>query len=473
MSMNRVTSGRWSMSLASLALAVCAACADDTARVAAPEIGRPARAPAPATPDAGGDAIPPDPASIELAGRVIDGLEKAVSGRTVVVVDRRGKRQQVFTDEDGAFRVAGVAAPYDLLVTQAHPGAVVTPLVFLGLHRTDPRIEVFEGQEATTRPAAQPIRVGVKLPECRAIEAACWVSVVTASASGGGATAGSFSAGATMGVYDVDHTWREPTTRPGESIDVHVLVGDAHYAEYSYARVIRIAARPGEPSDLGTLVPMPVESTDPVHVAGHANGLPTGWQWTLASQLELPGGAMIALRYDWVAASAMRLPQLPGATWQVGAWMQHPPTPDRPYFHRSSQAWSGTLPLTTANVSIAVPDAPETTRPIMEGSLSRRGPGFAWDGATPALASLAVVDLLRGRQRFHAFTADADVPFARLEALGLARLEPGEHVLDLTTTPGTSVDELTQLDPHKRKARFDRHVPGATTYQRFQLMVTQ
>jgi hypothetical protein len=473
MQMNRVTSNRWSMSLALVALAVCAACADDTARVGAAEIGRPARLPAPASPDVGADAGAPEGSFIELAGRVVDDLEKAVSGRPLVVVDGRGRRQEVYTDEDGAFRASGVAAPYDLLVTQASSGAVVTPLVFLGLHRADPRIEVFEGQGPTTRPASQPIRVGVKLPECRAIEGSCWVSVVTASASGSGATAGSFTAGAASGIYDVDHAWREPNTRPGESIDVHILVGDARYSEYSYARVIRIAARPGEPTDLGMLMPLPVESTDPVSVAGHANGLPTGWQWTLASQLELPGGATIAMRYDWAAASAMRLPQLPGATWHVGAWMQHPPTPERPYFHRSSQAWSGTLPLTTTNVSIDVPSAPETMRPAMEGTLSRRGPGFGWDGRAPALASLVVVDLARGRQRFHAFTADAEVPLARLEALGLAKLEPGEHVLDLTTTPGTSVDELTQPDPRQRKGRFDPQVPGATTYQRFQFMVTQ
>jgi len=472
MQMNRVTFARWSTSLM---LALCAACAEDAPRIGAAEIARPARVAAPAGPNVGADAGGPagEAPTIDLAGHVVDDLDKAVVRRSVIVVDRRGKRERVLTDEDGAFHVAGVATPYDLLVAEAASGVVVTPLVFLGVRRNDPRIEVFEGQGPTTRPATQPIRVGVKLPVCRALEGACWVSVVTASASGSGATAGSFSAGAETAVFDVDHTWREPTTRPGESIDVHVLVGDAQYSEYSYARLIRIAARPGEPTDLGMMVPLPVASSDPVTVAGHANGLPQGWQWTLASQLELPGSAVFAMRYDWVASSAMRLPLLPGATWRVGAWAQHPPTPERPYFHRSSQAWSGTLPLTTTNVSVDVPAAPETARPTSEGSLSRRGLGFAWDGHAPALSSLVVVNLVRGRQQFRAFTADADVPLARLEALGLAPLEAGEHVLDLTTTPGVSVDELTQPDPRQRKGRFDPHVAGSTTYQRFPFMVTQ
>jgi len=46
-------------------------------------------------------------------------------------------------------------------------------------------------------------------------------------------------------------------------------------------------------------------------------------------------------------------------------------------------------------------------------------------------------------------------------------------VLDLTTTPGASLDELTQPDLRQRKHRFDPHVAGATTYQRFRFMVTQ
>jgi hypothetical protein len=53
----------------------------------------------------------------------------------------------------------------------------------------------------------------------------------------------------------------------------------------------------------------------------------------------------------------------------------------------------------------------------------------------------------------------------------LARLDLGEHVLDLTTTPGNAVDELTDPDPHHRRSRVDPSVAGATTYQRFRFVV--
>ena len=200
--------------------------------------------------------------------------------------------------------------------------------------------------------------------------------------------------------------------------------------------------------------------------------MPEGWQWTLASQLELAGGAAVALRYDWSPASSMRLPDLPGATWRVGAWVQHPPTPERPYFHRSSQAWSGTLPLTTTNVALDVPAAPEPLHPSIDGSLSRRGVVLAWDEHGPALASVVLVDLARGKQRFRAFTSQSAIDLRRLEALGLPRLEPGEHVFDLTTTPDAIVDELAEPDEHARRARKSVHVPGSTTYQRFRFVVT-
>jgi len=456
-----------------VALGASSSCADEAGRVGASEVPRPARRPAPAASPAEEDARAPEPPTIDVGGRVVDDLEGAIVGRPVTVVDQRGKRQEVLTDEDGGFWAMGVAPPYDVLVDQAPSGVVITPLVFLGLRRADPRLEVFERQGTTSRPAAQPIRIGVKLPPCRATEGSCWVSVVTSSPSGGGGTAGSYVDGTEHAVYELDHAWREVTTRPAEKIDVHVLVGDAEYTQYAYAALSRVPVHPGEPSDLGVVVPMPVPSTEPVSVAGHTNGLPEGWQWTLSSQLELPGGAAISLRYEWSAASSMRLPGLPGATWRVGAWAQHPPTPDRPYFHRSSQAWSGTLPLSAANVAIDVPTAPEPIRPSMEGTLSRRSVGLAWDGHVPALASVVLVDLVRGKQRFRAFTSEPEIALRRLEALGLPRLEPGEHVFDLTTTPGAIVDELVEPDEYQRKSRADVHVPGSTTYQRFRFVVTQ
>jgi len=420
--------------------------------------------------DAGAEAAS---AEIDVAGRVVNEREGDVIGRPIVVVDKRGKRLEVMTDEGGGFHAMGVVPPYDVAVAPAPSGPVITPVAYLGLRRSDPRLEVFEPEGPVRRPASQSIKIGVKLPPCRATVGACWVSVVSASASGGGATAGSYVEGAVSAVYEIEHAWRAESTQKGETVAIHVLVGSADYAEYAYARVPSVAARPGDTCDVGVVTPSPVETTDRVTLAAQARSLPDGWQWTLASWLDLPGGATFALRYEWSAATSMRLPRLPGATLRAGAWAQHPPVEERPYFHRSSQAWTGSLPLGAADIALDVPMGPDTVRPTIEGVLSRRGLGLAWDPRATGLFSLVLVDVVRGRQAVRAFTSETAVTLTRLEALGLGRLDQGDHVLDLTTTPGADVETFTDPDGEARRARFDRSSPGATTYQRFQFQVTQ
>ena len=456
-----------------LTASVTAACADDSPPIAPASAAVPARVLPPVIPAPSASPASESPTpTIDVGGRVVDDREQPIVGRPIVVVDSVGKRMEILTDEEGGFWAMGVAPPYDLLVTQAPSGAVITPHVVLGLRRDDPRIEVFEREGDTERPASQPLRVGVNLPPCPAAWGACWVSVVSTSASGRGGTATSYTEGAQTSILEIDHAFQEPSLRRGESIDVHVLVGDAQYTQYAYARAGHVAARPGEPMDLGMVTPAPIAAGPRVTIAGQAGPLPDGSLWTLTTELELLDGAAIPLRFDWAPTTALRLPLVAGATWRVGAWAQSPPADDRPYFHRSSQAWSGTLPLTAENVAIEVPGAPEPTRPALEGTFSRRGPRFAWSAGAPGLASLALVDLARGRQRFRALTSESAVDLRRLEALGLARLEAGDHVFDLTTTPGAGVDELTQPDARLRRGRFDTHVPGSTTYQRFRFQVT-
>lgn len=455
------------------ALGAALSCADDSAAVAEATASPPARRlPPPPSPAMMDDARAPQLPAIALAGRLADDAGEPVVGRPLVIVDHRGRRQELLTDEDGGFQAAAVAPPYDLLVEAAPSGAVITPVVFLGLRRADPRLEVFERQGPVTRPDAQSIRIGVQLPPCRAVDTGCWVSVVTRSPSGSGGTAGSYTAGTADATYDVEHSWREGALKPNETIDVHVLVGDADYTQYAYAHVDHVAARPGEQTDLGVVTAGSIGSTEPISIAAHAADTPDGWDWTLASELELPGGATMSLHYEWSASSSMRLPLLLGASWHVGAWVQHPPTPDRPYFQRSAQAWSGTLPLGTTNVALDVPTTPETLRPELEGTFSRRARALVWDGHAPALASVVLVDLARGEQRFRVLTAEPEVPLRRLEALGLRRVTTGAHLLDLTTTPGATVDELTDPDDAHRKDRFDVHVAGGTTYQRFRFTIT-
>ncbi len=456
---------------ASLLLLALAACGEDGANIGPPPTSLPSRPPpSVAVPDVVMEPLGTDLPAIDVGGRVVDDLEQPIVGRPVVVVDRRGKRFEMLTDKGGRFHAAGVADPYDLLVTRASSGAASIPLVYFGLHRTDPHLEVLE-RIGPTEHGSQALRVGVKLPSCRKAGGACWVSVVSASVSGGGATAGSYTDGGQTAVYNFTHAFRTASPQAGETIDVHVLVGDAQYTHYAYAHVLNVPTHPAAPTDLGMTMPVAVESGDPVTISGRAILLAEQWQWTVSSQLELPGGAVIALRYDCSPSTTMRLPRLPGAAWSVGVWAQRPSVEERPYFHRALQAWSGILPLTVTQVAMDLPLPPEPVRPSLEGTLSRRGLGIAWSSGAPGLATVALTDLARG-QRFRAFTANSELSQRRLEALGLARLDPGDHVLDLTTIPGATIDELTQPDAQLRQQRFGHQVPGTTTDQRFRFQVT-
>lgn len=378
----------------------------------------------------------------------------------------------MLTGEEGEFQVAGVSPPYDVLVAPAPSGAIITPVAYLGLARSDPRLELWEPRGPIVRPASEPIKVGVKLPPCRAAIGACWVSVVSASPSGGGATASSYTEGTPFAVLEVEHSWREEVTRAGESIDVHVLVGSADYMEYAYARVGHLPVRPGETIDAGMIAPARIDTTDRVTIATQSPRVPDGWQFTLTSMLDLPSGGTFALLYQWTPSAILRLPRIPGATFRVGAWVQHPPIESQAYFHRSSQAWSGSLPLGVGNVALELPLGPEMIRPNPEGQMSRRGLGYAWDSKARGLYTLVVADLARGRQEMRAYTSHPDLALGELETLGLARLDPGEHVLDLTTRPDADVDELTQPDERIRRRRFATSVPGSETYQRFRFVVT-
>lgn len=444
---------------------------DNAMRGAARGPSQPAPVPVgPAAPDEPivGSTAPP----IDVAGRVVGEREEPVIGRPITVLDHRGKRTEVLTDEDGGFHVASVAAPYDVLVAPAPSGAIITPVAYLGIARSDPRLEVFEPRGPIVRPGSEPIKIGVRLPPCRAAVGSCWVSVVSASASGGGATASSYTEGTPFAMLEVEHSWREEVTQKGEEIDVHVLVGSADFAEYSYARTGHLPVRPGETIDAGMIAPAHIEATDRVTVTAQAPRAPLGWQFTLSTALDLASGGTFALLYQWTPSAVLRLPKIPGATFRVGAWVQHPPIETQTYFHRSSQAWSGTLPLGIGNVALDLPIGPDLVRPTAEGQMSRRGLGYALDPKARGLFTLVVADLARGRQEMRAYTSNPDLALTELETLGLAKLEPGEHVLDLTTRPDADVDELTQPEERIRRRRFGPNGPGSETYQRFRFMVT-
>lgn len=454
--------------LFSLALAAC-----DDARV---DGGGAFVGPAPRLPDsphavdAGSGAA--TAGGVLLRGRVETDEGVAIIGRPIVVVDSRGKRTEVLSDEGGAFYVADVERPYDLAVASAPSGAPRVPTVYLGVTREDPFLELFERDGPSERARMQVVRVGVKPPPCATT---CTISVVTVSQTGGGASSAPYS-GEDAVVFDIEHEWNAPSLAPGESIDLHVLTMDGARAKFAYARKRGIRGESGDITDVGMIVPEAVASSAPLTVKAIPHGVSASWPTILGTYLELPGGGSMQLMYEPKAEDTLQLPLLPGAGVRATAWMQHPPVADLPYFRHSTQVWTGVRRIVGGKVALDMLAGPVPARPTAEGSLSARGPGIAWvnpPNAPAPLSEVTVSNVARGAVLYRVWTSGEEVSFAKLEQLGLARLEAGDHELGLTSTPAHDVDVVVDPDARARHARSEQRAPGSSTAQGFRFRVTK
>jgi hypothetical protein len=430
--------------------------------------------PAPRLPDRPPSAIDaaPPASGVLLRGRVETDEGTAIIGRPIAVVDARGKRTEVLSDEGGAFYVADVVRPYDLTVASAPSGSPQVPTVYLGLTREDPFVELFEREGPSLRARTQLVRIGVKPPPCAAT---CSVSVVTVSQTGGGASSASY-AGEEAVVFDIEHAFDQPSIAPGETIDVHVLAIDAAFAKFAYARREGIRAESGDLTELGFVVPEPVASTAPLTLRAVPRGVSASWTTVLGTSLELPGGGTMQLTYDAAAERTLQLPLVPGAGVRATAWMQHPPLAERPYFRHATQVWTGTRPLAGGAIDFEMRAGPVPVRPAADEGISARGPGITWTnpaGARPPLSEVTVSNVARGALLYRVWTTGEQVSFARMERLGLPRLAAGDHELGLTSTPEADADEVVDPDARVRHRRFDPRTAGSSTAQGFRFRVTR
>lgn len=422
-----------------------------------------------AEPVVASDAGRPAPERIDVAGVLATALEGPVVGRAVLLVDGSGERREELSGDDGRFSFSGVAPPYDLVaVTRAG-----SCMAYLGLTRPDPYLEL-DDERAGPAPEGQSVRVEVEAP-CE--EGGCWLTVVTASPSGRGAvTIPDWESGA--GSVEIEHVFRR-SPPAGEVLELHALVRDEARESFAYARTSGVAAAPGALTPVGRVVPERVAATAQVELGARWEGLHLGeWRWRTEAALDLGGGAELPLAADPAPSVVVRLPLLPRAALRVGT-VATDPGGDRS-FGRWSEAWSGAqafaagaawapgrAPAASEALPIVVGEGAEIIQPSGGGHVTRGAVAFAWrGGAGPALATVSVVDRARGALRFRALTGAEDLPATRLSALGLAALLPGEHTLEVVTSPSSSVHEATSPDPAARRRRLDRASPGAAVHLR-------
>ncbi len=129
------------------------------------------------------DAAAPPP--LAISGHVVDDElpPQPVPGRMVTIVDAKGTKTQVTTDDAGSFTAAVVYAPYDTLVG---PGAVTndTPMAYLGLSTVHPRLMANVNLGAGT-PRSAMLNLTFVTPAC-GDAGTCRVNEAVNGALGGG-----------------------------------------------------------------------------------------------------------------------------------------------------------------------------------------------------------------------------------------------------------------------------------------------
>lgn len=430
----------------------------------------------PSAVDDGADAGIDGPRGGYVTGRLETDDGYPIIGRPLAVVDARGERRQVLSDEGGGFNVPDVVRPYDLAVAGSPSSDTPVPTVFLGMTREDPFVELFERDGPKTRPAAQILRLAVKPPPCTSTTSACVISVVSGSASGGGASSVSYRDGANV-LFEIEHQWTGDVVGAKDVIAVHVLTFDEARTTFAHASREGIRAASGDLVELGVIEPQAVPASEPTAISALARGPAAAWSPSVATWLDLPGGASMSLSYASKRDESIRLPLIHGASFRANVWMQHPAVADRPQFHSSVQAWSGMEAIAPDGgaVSLVLPFAPAPVRPEMDGHLSSGGLGIAWTNPTSAPMPLTEITVARvdtGALRCRVWTVGDEVPFAKLHALGIQPLAPGDHVIGITSSPVDALDDIVHPDASMRHARHDVRRRGATTYQRFGFQVT-
>lgn len=450
----------------SLSFVVVVACAEGAA------VPPPAtEVPAPSRAGAEEEGSPPPPLVYEeVNGTLATDLDEPIPGRAIVIVDARGKRLDTVSFEGGLFHAEDVATPYDIAIAPAPSGDVVVPTVIFGLSRNDPHIELFERDGPVGRPPGVRLVLAVAPPPCAT--KTCVVSATSGSDHGGSVATATYAGACAAVPITLEHEWSAPFVPAGEEIDVHVVTSDADRTSFSHASVVGVEATAGEALDLGVVVPTIVANVGPVTIDAAPSVLPLSFERTLGAWIDFPGGASVPLFVGRGSSLVTLLPAIPGATVRAATWGLEPTPKSSPSTYVAAHAWSGSKSIASGTIDLEPVVPPTPVRPERDGAMSRRGAGMAWTSPTKGLATVTLIDAARNVMRLRAVTEGDEIPIAQLLTLGLARLEPGPHVIDIATHAGEGVDHAASPDPLVRRRRFDPRVAGRATYQRYPFMVT-
>ncbi|WP_394836829.1 hypothetical protein LVJ94_07960 [Pendulispora rubella] len=406
--------------------------------------------------DGGGGGIvqPPDGMTVTLM--TADERGVAVANAEFVLRDASGGYFTERTGADGTFVAKYVRPPYDVLaITKVGRSA------FMGLGQANVRLPVYRAAEEPTKQTPPPLEpkrgmtqpFNVLLPACGTNVCPTYIRTRTPDPNRGAVDIDVPSA-APASTYPalVLHRWNGPWAEVKG--DARLLVSNTNYTRYWYDRLpmsfidgVNAASRDWQP--------LPVENAGQLTVSTNLQDIPDNWSRTVGANLVYPDdlsqGSDAAVSIVPLAQSSatvtMGVPNIVGATLDTFANYENPDWGPDVGFERT-RVRRGGLPLTTANVQLAVVRPPLFIRPARGARISATA-DWSWQtfGSERSLTQIFVDS--ESSDSMVIYTQQTTLSSRDLQFLGVDR-SPGTHWMFVETFyPVEKLDDLFSLESTK------------------------
>ncbi|WNG56706.1 carboxypeptidase regulatory-like domain-containing protein [Archangium gephyra] len=319
-------------------------------------------------PDPGGD---PAPSTITVTGKVLDGEGQPLENASILIPG--DDRHAVDLDRAGAFSIAGVTAPYDVIVVQrAHR----TAAVYKGLSRQDLTLPFATSVEERDDRSAD--LAGTVTGGSTPYDSTRFTRVEFASASSSSATNPNPG-----GTYFAQVDWRGPASITGT---LYVLQTERSRFFSPPSRYLGFGRRDNvtlNNTAMHSALDITMSSVTEARLAGTVT-VPDGYALTtLDASLVPDGSANTYLFSDTEPGSAFDylVPQIPQSTFTmyVNALEEKP---GEPLGTAYSMLYKKGLTAGTRNAALVLQEAPQQGQPANETAEVTRATEFSWTAFT-------------------------------------------------------------------------------------------
>jgi hypothetical protein len=288
--------------------------------------------------------------------------------REIGIRDATGKVTTTNTDATGAFQLAGIATPYDIVVYPGSPSDA--PYVYLGLSTHHPRLVgavTLSQYNATVNGSIQFQNCSASTCEC---DTTYWLRELSTYASVG---CGPINANQLTGSINPRLAWAGASS---VTADLQVLEWDPQAQHFWHGVASGISLTGGLTTNVPAIAMTPVATAGTLTVTTATAGVPATWQQTASLLYYYPNNDGFAFLASGVKPPLVSgLPNIPGATASTGVMAADPAGTFLSFSLTSAGA--SNLPPSTTSINLTLKPPPTVTSPPTNGSLSKTS-AIAW-----------------------------------------------------------------------------------------------